>query len=52
MMVKEILRHRAWWSIVQEEGEANFVWTQLKVNSFFDGQPCRKVELGLKDIYC
>ena len=50
-MVKGILRRRAWWSIVEDSSEANMIWTQLKVNNYFDSQPIRKTELTLKDVY-
>jgi hypothetical protein len=51
IMVRGILRRRPWWSIVEDSSEANMIWTQLKVNSYFDSQPIRKVELTLKDVY-
>lgn len=50
-MIRSILRRRAWWSFVEDPSEANFVWTQLKVNQFFETQPCRKIDLSLRDIY-
>jgi hypothetical protein len=42
IMVRGILRRRAWWSIVDDPAEANFIWTQLKLNIYFDSQPIRK----------
>ena len=35
LMVRGILRRRTWWALVEKESEANFVWTQLKVNKYF-----------------
>jgi hypothetical protein len=37
--------------VVEDPSEANFVWTQLKINSFFETQPYRKADYSLKDIY-
>lgn len=35
LMIKGILKRRGWWTIVENQSEANFVWTQLKVNNYF-----------------
>lgn len=51
IMVRGIVRRRGWWIIVEDSSEANMIWTQLKVNSYFDSQPIRKAELTLKDVY-
>lgn len=40
-MLKSILRRRTWWTIVEQNSNVescNFIWTQLKINSFFKGQ--------------
>lgn len=50
-MVRGILRRRTWWNIVEDPNEANFAWTQLKLNNYFDSQTIRKAELTLKDVY-
>jgi len=32
MLIKELLRRRFWWQIVDEKNlDLNFVWTQLKI---------------------
>jgi len=42
-MIKGILRRRSWWTVVDSESEANFIWTQLKVNDFFKEQTNHKL---------
>jgi hypothetical protein len=34
-LVRGLLKRRPWWTIVEREGDANLVWTQLKINSYF-----------------
>lgn len=45
LMIKGILKRRNWWSICENQSEANFVWTQLKVNNYFELQNARKIPL-------
>ena len=39
MLIRTLLKRReAWWSLTDKVEEANFIWTQIKVNSVFMGQ--------------
>ena len=35
LLVKSLLKRRFWWVQTTEISEANFVWTQLKINSYY-----------------
>jgi hypothetical protein len=38
LLVKSLLKRRFWWSVEEDPKKANFVWTQLKVNYFYQFQ--------------
>jgi len=39
MLIKGIMRRRFWWQIIESPNEeANFIWTQIKINEFFKFQ--------------
>ena len=39
MLLKTLLKRReAWWTLTDKIDEANFVWTQIKVNQIFNAQ--------------
>ena len=38
LLIKQLLRRRCWWSFEEDMGKCQFVWTQLKVGSVFEGQ--------------
>ena len=39
MLIRTLMsRREAWWSVTDRIDEANFVWTQLKVNQIFNIQ--------------
>lgn len=41
LLIKSLLKRRYWWTIEDDHKTANFIWTQLKINSVFDRQkPC------------
>ena len=31
-------RRKDWWSLTERLDEANFIWTQIKINSIFTNQ--------------
>jgi hypothetical protein len=35
LLVKSLLKRRFWWTAEEDPKKANFVWTQLKINSFY-----------------
>ena len=35
MLVKSLLKRRFWWVQVDDPKDANFVWTQLKINNYY-----------------
>lgn len=38
-LIKTLLKRReAWWTFTDKIDEANFVWTQIKVNSIYNNQ--------------
>ena len=39
LLVKSLLKRRFWWVQVDDPKEANFVWTQLKINNYYQFQP-------------
>lgn len=43
MLVKSLMKRRFWWVQVDDPKQANFVWTQLKINVYFQYQ--RKSDL-------
>ena len=38
MLIKSLMKRRFWWVPVDGPKEANFVWTQLKVNNYYQYQ--------------
>ena len=38
MLVKSLLKRRFWWTLEEDPKKSNFVWTQLKVNYFYQLQ--------------
>lgn len=38
LLIKGLLKRRFWWIIDEEASHCQFVWTQLKMNSYFDLQ--------------
>ena len=38
MLIKSLMKRRFWWEKVDDPKQANFVWTQLKINSFYQFQ--------------
>lgn len=39
LLVKSLLKRRYWWIVEEDPKKANFVWTQLKLNYFYQMQP-------------
>ena len=39
LLVKSLLKRRFWWVEVDDPKNANFVWTQLKINTYYQFQP-------------
>jgi hypothetical protein len=39
MLIRSLMKRRIWWSETTKIGEAQFVWTQLKVPDIIEGQP-------------
>jgi len=39
-LIRGIMRRRYWWNQASSKNEEgiNFLWTQLKINTFFSGQ--------------
>lgn len=35
MLIKSLMKRRFWWTIEEDYRKANFVWTQLKINQFY-----------------
>lgn len=38
LLIKSLMKRRFWWVQVDDPKQANFVWTQLKVNNFYQFQ--------------
>lgn len=39
-LIKGLIKRRFWWTLLEEKSlNANFIWTQLRVNEFFTHQP-------------
>ena len=38
LLIKSLLKRRFWWTTEDDPKKANFVWTQLKLNYFFQLQ--------------
>ena len=38
-LVRSLIKRRFWWVIVDDYKKANFVWTQLKINAFYQYLP-------------
>lgn len=38
LLVKSLLKRRFWWTVEEDVKKANFLWTQLKVNYFYQFQ--------------
>lgn len=38
LLVKSLLKRRFWWTVEEDAKKANFLWTQLKVNYFYQFQ--------------
>ena len=38
LLVQSLVKRRFWWAIEEDPKKANFVWTQLKVNYFYQYQ--------------
>ena len=38
MLIKSLMKRRFWWTQVDDPMQANFVWTQLKINNFYQFQ--------------
>lgn len=40
MLIRELMKRRFWWQIVEDRNnwDVNFVWTQLKVQDYFNKQ--------------
>lgn len=38
MLVRSLMKRRIWWDEVKTAENANFVWTQLKINSIYSNQ--------------
>jgi hypothetical protein len=36
--VKSLLQRRFWWTVEEDPKKANFAWTQLKLNYFYEYQ--------------
>jgi hypothetical protein len=34
-LVRSIIKRRSWWTFTEKWEEANFIWTQLKINNYF-----------------
>lgn len=47
LLVKSLLKRRFWWTVQEDQKKANFVWTQLKVNNFYQYQ--KKTEKKFKN---
>ena len=45
-LIKTLMKRRFWWAQTDNINEANFVWTQLKINSFYEQQVQIKREEG------
>ena len=39
LLVKSLMKRRFWWAEVDDLKQANFVWTQLKINTYYQFQP-------------
>ena len=39
LLVKSLMKRRFWWTEVDDPKAANFVWTQLKINTYYQFQP-------------
>lgn len=39
LLVKSLLKRRFWWTEVDDPKSANFVWTQLKINTYYQFEP-------------
>ena len=39
LLVKSLMKRRFWWVEVDDPKGANFVWTQLKINTYYQFQP-------------
>lgn len=37
------MKRRFWWVQVDDPKQANFVWTQLKINSYYQFEPKSKI---------
>lgn len=35
LLVQSLLKRRYWWTIEEDPKKANFVWSQLKINYFY-----------------
>ena len=35
MLIQSLLKRRFWWTQVDDPKQANFVWTQLKINNYY-----------------
>ena len=44
MLIKSLIKRRYWWTVEESIGKANFVWTQLKVNNFYQLQKPSKIQ--------
>lgn len=38
LLVKSLLKRRFWWDFESDPKKANFCWTQLKIDSFYQQQ--------------
>jgi hypothetical protein len=38
MLLKSLMKRRFWWTQVDDYKQANFVWTQLKINTYYQYQ--------------
>lgn len=45
LLIKSLLKRRFWWSMDEEPKNSQFVWTQLKVNTYFDLERPNKEEI-------
>lgn len=36
LLVASLLKRRFWWAYEEDYKKANFVWTQLKINNFYE----------------
>jgi hypothetical protein len=48
VLVKNIIKNRPWWSLSQDEGECQFLWSQSRSAKFLEGLKEGKVVAALE----